>query len=243
MRIGVVCEGPSDFPAISHFIGNLLAARGNHPVFVPLFPQMDRTRPEGGWANVLLWLNNNPPETRVQRYFAGGLFGGALSTEPLDAIILQLDADVIEDQGFRKFVSDNYEYIVDIDQVPAGRANQICNVLLSAAKFDEMANADRDRHVLVPAVESTETWCVAAFHAQPDDFEMLRGAALVNAFMKALEQSEGRMPQDQYANVDKDVVRRDKFCEKHSGGAARIVVACEQFAASFGKLSTVPSLT
>lgn len=239
MRIGVICEGPSDFPAIANFVGHIVGAANPGLHFLALYPEMDKTRPEGGWANVLLWLKNNPYQTRVQRYFAGGFFGGSLSVEPLDAIILHLDADIVDDDGFRKFVKARYALDVTTDGEPTDRAMQVCQVLMMASEFSEMTDADQRRHLLAPAVEATETWCLAAFHAQSENFELLRGTDLINAFMSALERSEGRDPQQNYAKVDKSLSRRSRFCERHAAGASRIVASCEHFAALIQKLEDV----
>ena len=53
MRLGVICEGPSDYPAMVHFVGAALKNQGIDAVFQSLSPNMDKTRPEGGWGSVL----------------------------------------------------------------------------------------------------------------------------------------------------------------------------------------------
>lgn len=236
MRIGVICEGPSDYPAVVNFVGHALRQHGITPVFQPLYPEMDRTRPDGGWANVLLWLINNPPETRVQRYFKGGLFGGALSKEPLNSIIIQLDSDVLEDESFRNFVKKNYGYEVITAEEPARRGACVASVVALAANYNDLSDSDKKRHVVFPAVEASETWCVAVFHPQRGDYESLRGKDLVNAFMHVLEKSEGRDPNDEYANVDKNLTRRQKFCETHAGGVTRILNSCPHFSSGIEAL-------
>lgn len=236
MRIGIICEGPSDYPALACFIGHALREKGIDPQFLQLFPEPDRTRAEGGWPNVLLWLKSHPPEVRIQRYFGGGLFGGALSTEPLDAIILQLDSDVVDDDSFRNFAKKNLEYEVSQSLNPEERGQQIIAVLGLAAAFNQMTDVDKDRHVITPSVEATETWCIAAFHPVLSDYENLRGPDLVNEFMTVLEKSEGREPQNSYANIDKDAKRRKVFCEKHFSGSVRIQNSCSHFAESVSQL-------
>jgi hypothetical protein len=197
---------------------------------------MDKTRPEGGWANVLLWLDNHPPDARVQRYFAGGLFAGALSSEPLDAILIHLDSDSIEDKSFREFVLKRYKYELDLSREPDKKAAHIRRVISLAAQLQALTAADAGRHLPAPAVEATETWCVAAFRSRTEDFEALRGEALIDAFMAALERSEGRPPQQHYANIDKSLGRRARFCEKHASGSPRIIRGCKQFAVALDEL-------
>jgi hypothetical protein len=236
MKIGVVCEGPTDYPAIAFFFTHALQVRGIEAEFQLLYPELDQTRPTGGWSNVLLWLQNNPPSSRIQRYFGGGLFGGALAVERLDAIIIHLDVDVLPDFSFINFVKSNYGYDASDSKNPADRAKQITDIISLSARIEEMTVADRNRHVPAPAVESTETWCVAAFTAQPQNLEVLRGASLTNSFMTALERSEGRVPQASYQNVDKNVQRRQRFCETHATGSPRIINGCQHFTSALEKL-------
>jgi hypothetical protein len=236
MKIGVVCEGPTDYPAITHFYSHALQERNITAQFQPLYPELDRTRPQGGWANVLMWLRNNPPATRINRYFGGGLFGGALATEPFDAIIIHLDADILPNDSFKKFVKENYAFEVLDTNDPTVRAKQISDLISISARLVEMSNSDAAKHVAAPAVESTETWCVAAFSMPPQNFEEIRGRNLVNAFMRALEKSEGRTPLIDYENIDKSHHRRIRFCKLHAINSVRVVNGCPSFANSLEKL-------
>jgi hypothetical protein len=102
-----------------------------------------------------------------------------------------------------------------------------------------MTAADVARHVPVPAVEASETWCVAAFNAKRQDYEVLRGVDLANAFMAALEKSEGRNPQANYMNVDKNLARRKNFCVKHASGSNRVIADCAHFAAACVSLAAL----
>lgn len=236
MKIGVVCEGPTDYPAITHFFEHALQERNVIAKFRPLYPDMDQTRPNGGWANVLLWLNNNPPASRIQRYFAGGLFGGSLASEPLDAIIIHLDTDILPEASFKKFVKKHYDFDVVETISPVEKANQIVSVINLSARSADMAALDRAKHVAAPAVESTETWCVAAFTTPKQDFELLAGDQLINSFMSVLERSEGRQPEENYQNINKDHKRRKRFCKKHANGSARIVDGCDHFLSTLDRL-------
>lgn len=229
MRVGVVCEGPSDYPAISIFLADALQRRSITAEVRPVFPELDRTRPEGGWGNVLLWLKRNPPETRIAKYFNGGLFAGELATTPLDALVFHLDADIVDDELFRGYVKKTYEHEVALHNQPAERAGSIKQVLRLAADLENLTQTDVQKHVLAVAVEATESWCVAAFHAQPGEYEVLRGQALIDAFMTVLERSEGRQPQGNYANIDKNADRRRRFCRKHAAGSERLIQTCDQF--------------
>lgn len=229
MRIGLVCEGPTDVVAVEHLMHDQLSRSGLKPIFRNLFPDPDNTRPEGGWSNLLFWLLNNPPDSRILKYFGGGLFGGLGAREPLDAILVQIDTDVIDDDGFRRFVHERFQLEFEPYELADDRMNAISQVAQAAGRFSELTDADRDKHVLAIAVESTESWCIAAFHAQPSSFESLRGQALINAFMHALEVSESRQPQQSYANCDKDLARRRRYCEMFASHSNRVVRSCPSF--------------
>ena len=83
MRIGVVCEGPTDAHAIVCFLQASLTHRGITPDFIPIQPDTDNTRPlDGGWGAVFLWLKKNGASQRsdsslsIQKLFAELRFVG-----------------------------------------------------------------------------------------------------------------------------------------------------------------------
>lgn len=230
MKIGVICEGPSDFPAFEFFLTEALIDRGLDVEIVRLFPDLDNTLPEAGWGNVLNWLKKNSADFRIQKYFGGGLFGGGLANEVFDALIVHLDADVLADGSFSTFIRREFDIEVVDSQEPSGRAKQLLNILSVACELPSMSNGDRAKHILVPAVDATETWCVAAFNNMQREWEKMRGQDLTNEFMRCLERSESRPFQESYAEADKNRVRRSKFCKQHRGNANRIVATCGQFA-------------
>ena len=239
MRIGLVCEGPTDVLAVENFIGDQIRRMGLQPAFRNLFPETDKTRPEGGWSNLLLWLQRNPAESRVARYFTVGLFGGVAAQEALDVIIIQIDADVVSDPGLRAFAQDKLNLQFGECNQPSERANAMTEIVRRSGDFASLTNVDAERHIVLVAVEATEAWCVAAFRGQPGEFESLRGADLTNAFMHALEVSEGRQPQVAYVSCDKDVQRRRRFCSMFANQSDRIVQSCPQFANAVNALSVV----
>lgn len=229
MKIGVVCEGPTDFHAIERFFRHAFSTIGASVEFVPLQPQMDKTSPEGGWGNVLLWLKNNPPALRVQKYFGGGIFGGDLSSPPMNGLLIQLDSDVLGEQSFCTFVKKNYYHTVLTQRDPTCRANEIRAILSLAIEAAAMTENDVNRHVIVPAVESTEAWCVAAFSGQPENFETLTDQELTDRFMSALETTEGKLPTLPYAHLNKSIDRRKKLCAALENSSQRVVDNCASF--------------
>jgi len=229
MRIGVVCEGPTDYYAISNFLGASLRKIGIEAFFISIQPELDNTQPAAGWGNVFVWLDRYPPLARIQKFFNGGLFAGDLAEEPYSCILIQLDSDILGEPSFASNVFERYGHIVVVPVSTSDRATEIRNVIRASARFAEMTENDVKRHVIAPAVESTEAWCVAAFTAIPANCGTLRGQTLTDQFMQALERSEGRPAAPSYASINKDVGRRMRFCERHAGNHQRIADCCEEF--------------
>ena len=236
VRIGVVCEGPTDFHAIKSFFGHSMSSAGFPVEFVPLQLDVDATSPEGGWGHVLLWLKNHPPDNRIQEYLTEGLFAGGLAREPFDGILIQLDSDVLEHDSFGSYVAKQFGHNVKNPATAEQRAEEVRLVLSKAARLPQMTDADVLRHVLAPAVESTETWCVAAFSPRRSNFESLSGHDLVYEFMCALEKSESRLPKPQYAKADKTPNRRLRFCEAYACQSNRIIAGCPRFREAHDRL-------
>lgn len=229
MRIGVVCEGPTDFVAIQSFIGHALEDKVLTPEFIAIQPTMDNTSPKAGWGNVLLWLNSNPPASRISRYFGGGLFADDLAFEPLDCFLIQIDTDVIENASFVNFARNTYGIAVVAREQPEDRAQQIERVLTAALRNNEMTDADIRRHVAALAVESTEAWCVAAHKATGENTETMKGQDLTDSFMSALALSEGRPATPPYGTINKEIDRRQRLCDSLRARSARVCRSCTHF--------------
>lgn len=235
MRVGIVSEGATDTHAIVCFLGASLESRGVNPTFVTLQPEMDRTSPSGGWGLVLKWLEKNPPRARIVTYFDGGLFGGGLSANHCDVIVLQIDTDTLSDAAFQNHIRDQYGIdVVDRDD-PIERGNEVRSIIETAGGFVELTEVDRNRHVIAPAVESTETWCIAAFQRLDYDPELLRGEELCERFMAALHRSEGRELRE-FTQIDKSPDRRLRFCKTHSVGFDRLENQCRHYRYLVGSL-------
>ena len=236
MRVGVVCEGPTDFFAIKSFFGHALKNDGINAQFVRIPPKSDNTNPEGGWGNVLLWLDRNNPAYRIQIHFGGGLFQEPVDKPRLNALLIQLDSDILGKQSFTNRVSNAYDLAVENPDDAQERADEIRKVIRSAAKFDDMTEHEKALHVIAPAVESTEAWCVAAFTTPTPNCELLNGQNLRDAFMSVLERSEGRNPSPPYSRIDKDQKRRKDFLAIHAQGSARVRGGCQQFDQAYQQL-------
>ena len=229
INIGVVCEGPTDFIAIEAFYHDALYRRGIESEFVSIHPNMDNTTQDAGWGNVLVWLSNNPPSERIRMLSAFSPFMEDHEESLLDCLLIQLDADILGNDSFQNYVGKRYGYKVAAPSDPAERAMEIEKVLKLAWRDREMTAGDKNLHVPLPVVESTEAWCLAAYSRKPDNFELVIGRDLVEKFMVALETSEGRHARGPYAKIDKRIKRRRKFCEVHAKNSSRIVCGCYQF--------------
>lgn len=235
MRVGIACEGPTDALAIEHFVRESMLARGTSVEFVRLRPESDQT--QGGWSNMLLWLQDNPPQSRVSAYF-GGLFQDDMGAKQCDAIVLQLDADILAFGDVRESLKARFGVAAEDSPSPQVRGQQISHVIKVVGKFHELAMADLERHVAAPAVEATETWCVGVFRrSQADDLENVRGSALRQEFMSALHRSEGRQDAGPYSQTDKSMNRRQRFCKRHAAGYARLEDQCPHYRSLVDKLA------
>ena len=217
------------------FLRASLESRGVNPIFVALQPEMDKTNPRGGWGLVLKWLEKNPPRARIVTYFDGGLFGGGLSGTQCDVIVIQIDADILSEETFRIYIRSQLGIDLVEPEDPIERGNAVRSIIETAGCFDELSDVDRNRHVVAPAVESTETWCIAAFRRLDDDPELLRGQDLCGKFMTFLHHSEGRQ-QREFVQIDKSPERRLRFCKKHSVGYDMLESQCRHFSNLVGSL-------
>ena len=228
MRIGVVCEGPTDAHAIVCFLHASLTHRGITPDFIPIQPDTDNTRPSAGWGLVFRWLKKNPPISRTRTYFHGGLFDDDLSAKRCDVMVFQLDTDILSDLGFRSWTNEHYDYSVANLPDPVERGKEITEIIEIAGGFVTLTGADRRRHIPAPSVESTETWCIAVFRQLSVDPETLSGVELCREFMTALHRFENR-PIEDFVHIDKNPARRFPFCKNHSVGFTRLENQCYHY--------------
>ena len=132
-------------------------------------------------------------------------------------------------ESFSSRVKNKLDYNVLVPAEPSDRAEQIRKVLQLAWRNDELTNDQRKLHVPAPAVESSETWCLAAFSEEHEDFERITGQELIDRFMLALEKSEGKNAKDSYAKIEKNTNRRQIFCDRYAEKSIRVVAGCAQF--------------
>ncbi|WP_313291334.1 hypothetical protein [Rhizobium rhizoryzae] len=241
MRIGIVCEGPTDFLAIRYFIGQALNSRGFTGVeFVDLQPQLDATQSSAGWGNIERWLAQTTATLRVRRYFSGGLFDDDLDTKSCDLIVVQMDCDHLNDTSFVSFNAEKYGLANSIGQSAQGLYSFAVQVLERWCDLASLTQADVKRHIMIPAHLSTESWCIAAFKRNSDDPDLLTSSELVSEFMNMLHLSEGRAkPNVPINSRDKNVKRRESFCKRHASTCHPWVEHSTSFRKAVDKISSV----
>ncbi|MDE4276811.1 hypothetical protein PXK58_21275 [Phaeobacter gallaeciensis] len=238
-KIGVVCEGPTDFYAIKNYLGNCLTKAGKNVSFVDLHPEVDKTRTDGGWARIHHWLGQLSPRDRYDRFVSRGLFAGNMDRKMCDCFLIQADTDIIPELGFQNTVQNTSG--LDVAALAASNPPQdvMLQVLENWASMDSAAPGEKKVHVFCPAVESTENWCIAAFKRWPTNPEGYSGQTLTDHFMECLERQEGRDPSPPYSEISKNVSRRKKFCEATGKSSRRLRAQCAQYNKAFKELSAL----
>lgn len=227
-RIGVICEGPTDFLAISSFLKMSLGSRGFEVDFIDVQPELDATAiaSGGGWPNALSWLVENPLATRLTAYLGAGLFASGLSKKRCDFLIVQIDTDVLDEDHFRNFVLKKKQLVVGSPVDPAGRFDEVQKALFAFCELKNEADADSNRHVVAPAVENTETWCVSARQPDVPDVEKLSKSRISAEFLARLMASEaGTTLRGSMKNIE----RRRAYCDAHKAEHSRVEMQCSQY--------------
>lgn len=237
-KFGVICEGPTDYHAIVNYFGNCLQTAGQPVSFVDLLPEMDKSRPPGGYSLVKNWLQEITAKQRYDRYISKGLFAGGLS-KTCDALLIHLDTDIC---GSPKFQSECVAGIgVDVDSLAAasGPAFAIESVCKNWAGWHAATPGEMFVHVFCPAVDNTETWCTAAFRNWPKNPEEFTKQELTDNFMSSLAIQEGRVATRPYAKLSKDVGRRKRYCEATKNRSGRIADQCTYYQQAFDRMLAV----
>lgn len=245
MRIGVVCEGPTDFIAISRFLKASLSHRGIDASFKDIQPKLDASSVSsgGGWSNVLIWLKNNPPQARKLALFGDGLFSNGLSEKKCDLILIQIDTDVLDDDSFLNYVKNemNTHPIVHPISQPNLRYDAAERILLFFSGFSSTIESQKNSHIIAPAVENTETWCVAVRKPNINNVENLNKAEIFEEFKTRLLDSEGP---EKLRGGFKSQRRRQKYCLNHENNVSRLEGRCSQYLRALQQiLQSLPNTT
>ncbi|MEG3081198.1 hypothetical protein R3F64_15130, partial [Halomonas sp. 5021] len=183
---------------------------------------------KGGCTEVIRWLQKNPPKLRDEVYFGGGLFAHVNEGIHCDLIVIQIDSDILSDESFKNYLG-NKGQEVQYYENPEERANETERIIKAFADFNDMTEAEKNKYIPIAAVDAIEAWCIAAFENLDYNPEELQGERLRNAFGAVMSRSNGRHPEEAYAETCKNVSKRKSFCRKHSGSVF-LIKQCNQFA-------------
>jgi len=235
MKVGVVCEGMTDFHAINHYVGAALGLRGLSVDFVALQPAPDNTT-SGGWGNVFSWLEGNPPESR-ESLFGRGLFANSKKMAGLDLILIHIDTDVLPERSFLNFLhARNYSIGNPINLVE--QCDEISKLIAHFAKFNQCPVGIAEKHVAAPIAESSEAWCVAVDPEFRGVAEELSGQDLINAFGAAHARFNGIPVKAAYSSINKKIKSREKYCQGTVGEVNRLD-SCSLFVALVQNIATI----
>lgn len=160
IRVGVVCEGPSDFAIIEWSLKQALGRQGHTSEFHPIHPIRDKTSgvfDDGGWHQVYRWCVRNDRTAR-QRFFGQGLFDDD-DAIAVDVLLVHIDGDVhvILASG------DLWKKVTSVD--PAGYENSPSGTLQFGHDLivDWLFGGDANRDVALPTptVLESEAWLLA----------------------------------------------------------------------------------
>jgi hypothetical protein len=229
ITVGIVAEGGSDCVVLETLLTayfDKVPARDFSLSFKNLQPYTDNTSKsgysEGGWEQVYKWCLGNPPQDRANALFGAPLFADGMDEFQCSALLVHMDADICEKIGDKS----NIDPVPSLTQSTAVRGKFIYETLSSWLWPDE--KKEDLRHILVPAVESTEAWLVAGLSEEDKDPECDHD---IQRKLAALDYSvvKGRP-------VPKDIKRPNKQAEnfkKISGVAAgnimRVIERCPHF--------------
>lgn len=225
MKIGVVCEGVTDFHAINHYVGAALKKNGISSEFVALQPLPDNTS-GGGWGNVFTWLEKNPPNAREQ-YFSRGLFANSKKLSGLDSIVIHLDTDIIPEMSFLKFLEARNFQIKQTATLEQKSA-ELCRLIFHFANLDKCSAEHAKKHIAAPIAESSEAWCIAIDPEFSGVAESLSGQDLINAFGISFARFNMNLPMQKYSAINKRTKSRENYCKNTAHGVERLKI-CTQF--------------
>jgi hypothetical protein len=209
-KIGVVCEGQTDFVAIKIFLEAEFRARGKVVKFTMIHPASDGSLP-AGWPQVLFWLENNELSFRSALYLKGdALFQTEDEDKKFDALLYQIDSDIIGEKSFEAFIKKR-DISYTTPKTNTDRGNVIRDILLRQGQHASDEEALSKREVVAPTVESSEAWLIAAENLV-SNAEHLSGQSLIDAFGDLVARARNRPPMGSYKNINKSIKTREFVC-------------------------------
>lgn len=169
MRIGIVCEGATDYITISKFLTASLKKREIDVDFIDLHPGLDKTSEKNcGWSNALLWLERNPLKYRKNSILGSGLFSSSLAHKKCDVILIQIDCDCVQNDDFKNFIRKRGIEIENSDNFR--EKVQVIIGVVKAISGLEGHDVDEECHILSAAAHNAESWCIGALVQVEDKF-------------------------------------------------------------------------
>lgn len=211
LSIGVVCEGQTDFVAMKVFLEAELVGHQKVIQLSIIQPALDNSLPSG-WSSVLYWLENNDLEYRSSLYSkSAALFEVEDQDNKFDALLFQIDSDILGEAGFESFIAKRgISYVASKTNIERGDAIRQVLLALAGHKSDEDALGRNE--IATPIVESSEAWLIAAENITPNA-ETLIGQPLIDAFGSLVARATGKVPKATYTNINKKVKTRQTICE------------------------------
>lgn len=169
MRVGIVCEGVHDFPALSTLIADLAAQAGRGDVSCsPLQPRGDASSKsgDGGWAKVAAWCLANSG-AGLDSYLRAPLFAGE---EVYDAIVIHLDGDIASECATK--------YNKGLPNKPS--VVEIVKLLSELIHDWVKANSDSKEKIKIAIpVQKTESWILAALSRNNHAWEEIESKSVL----------------------------------------------------------------
>lgn len=160
IRIGIICEGASDYTILEWCLREALERIGHKPTFHAIHPIRDKTSgafEDGGWHQVYKWCVRNDQAAR-RRFFGAGLFDDD-DAIAVDLLIVHIDGDVhgilgAADRSKRVTSVDPANYHPTPKGILAFGEDLLVNWL-----FEE--SGTRDMSMPAPTVLESEAWLLA----------------------------------------------------------------------------------
>lgn len=242
IRVGVVAEGPSDCVVLDQLLSGYFSRTLPAVValkFKNVQPYVDNTSnsgySEGGWEQVYKWCLSNPPGERENAFFGPPLFADDMDDMQCDVLMVHMDADICGAIGSKSSITP----IPSEGSLPAVRGKFISDTVQAWLWPDGIG--DQSRHIIVPAVESTEAWLVAGLSNEDSDPENdhdieRRLAELDYLLVKVRPVPKGiKKPNKSAANYAaiarhavKNVMRIAARCDHFRSAVDKIMVAATQ---------------
>jgi len=128
-----------------------------------------------------------------------------------DALLFQMDSDIIGEKSFEGFIKKRgISYVSPVNNVDRG--NIIRHVMLAIGGHASDAEALHHNEVMAPIVESSEAWILAAENIVADPEELI-GQPLVDEFGALVGRCNGIAPKASYRTINKNTRTRERICK------------------------------